>query len=93
VSSDLRRPEAIHKLAEKVIAAGSTLILADDTIPMAEHAASQGWISPETLPEIREEKKKDEAPPSPVEKALGVEEKVGEKAPTIVVNGRKAVDQ
>jgi phosphatidate phosphatase APP1 len=83
VSHDLKRPEAIRELAKKVVEAGSVLILADDTIPMAEHAASQGWISPAALPEIREEKAKDEAPPSPVEKLLGEEEK--EEGPTMVV--------
>jgi phosphatidate phosphatase APP1 len=83
VSRDLKRPEAIRLLAKKVAEAGSTLILADDTVPMAEHAAEQGWIAASALPDIREEKKADEAPPSPVEKLLGEEEKA--EAPTVVV--------
>jgi phosphatidate phosphatase APP1 len=83
VSHELKRPEAIRELAKKLAETGSTLILADDTIPMAEHAAAQGWIDPASLPEIREEKRADEAPPSPVEKLLGEEEKT--EAPTVVV--------
>jgi phosphatidate phosphatase APP1 len=83
VSHELKRPEAIRELAKKLAEASSTLILADDTIPMAEHAAAQGWIDPASLPEIREEKKADEAPPGPVEKLLGEQEKA--EAPTVVV--------
>jgi hypothetical protein len=83
VSHELKRPEAIRQLAKKVADTGSTLILADDTVPMAEHAAAQGWIDPASLAEIREEKRADEAPPSPVEKLLGEDEKA--EAPTVVV--------
>jgi phosphatidate phosphatase APP1 len=97
VSRDLERPAAIRLLAKKVTEAGSTLILADDTLPMAQHAAAQGWISPAALPEIEAEKQADEAPPSPVEKLLGEEEGQAE-APTIVVDtgnekaAKKAID-
>jgi hypothetical protein len=80
----LKRPEAIRELAKKVAGAGSTLILAEDTLPMAEHAARQGWISPQALADIRAEKEADEAPPTPVEKLLGVEEEPAQ-APTVVV--------
>ncbi|HJW91757.1 MAG TPA: phosphatase domain-containing protein, partial [Anaerolineales bacterium] len=71
VSRDLKRPEAIRALAKEVVAAGSRLILAEDTLPMAEHAAAQGWIDPQALPEIYEEKRKDEAATGPLERALG----------------------
>jgi phosphatidate phosphatase APP1 len=57
------RPEraaAIGRLAEAVKAAGSTLVLADDTLTVASHAAAHGWIRRETLPEIRGEKRADE---------------------------------
>jgi phosphatidate phosphatase APP1 len=87
VSRELKRPEAIRELAKEVLAAGSTLILADDTVPLAEHAAEQGWISAAALPEIREEKVKDEAPPSPVEKLLGEEEEK-EEGPTVTVEAK-----
>lgn len=84
VSHNLERPEAVRRLAKRVAETGSTLILADDTLPMAEHAASMGWIAPEALPGIREEKEADEAPPSPVEKLIGEAEKP--EAPTVVID-------
>ena len=52
-----RRPEriaAIRKLAEEVEKSGSTLILADDTLAAARHAAEKGWIDPASLAEIGE---------------------------------------
>lgn len=91
VSTDLDRPKAIQKLAEEVLKAGSTLILADDTLPMAKHAIEQGWINPSAFPEIKAEKRADEAPPTPVEKILGDESQ--KEAPTVKVEGEKPVDQ
>jgi phosphatidate phosphatase APP1 len=49
------RPErvgAIRRLAEEVEKAGSALILADDTLAAAWHAAEKGWIRPEALDEV-----------------------------------------
>lgn len=83
VSPGLERPDAIRALAEEVIAAGSTLILADNTLVAAQHAAAQGWIAPETLPSIEAEKEADEAPPSPLERLLGEEETA--EPPTVLV--------
>jgi len=71
VSTGLKRPQAIHKLAKQVAESGSSLILAKDTLPMAEHAAEHGWISQSDLPEIRAEIKADAAPPGPLESLLG----------------------
>ncbi len=82
VVHDLKRPEAVRKLAEKVIEAHSTLVLADDSLSIARHAASQGWISPQALHGIEFEKDKDTAPPTPVEKLLGDEQP---DAQTVVV--------
>lgn len=82
VSRDLARPQAIQALAEEVLDAGSTLILANDTLIMAEHAAAQGWIDPAALASIQLEKEQDEAPPTPLEAMLGDEE---EEAPTVIV--------
>jgi phosphatidate phosphatase APP1 len=82
----LRRSEAIQKLAEEVAAAGSTLILAENTLPMAEHAASQGWIAPEALREIQIRKEEDEAPPSPLEQLIG-EDLEEEEPPLVVIEG------
>ncbi|HEX2190120.1 MAG TPA: phosphatase domain-containing protein [Longimicrobiaceae bacterium] len=54
------RVTAVRALAEEVERAGSTLLLADDTVAAAEHAASRGWIPADALPEIREERAEDE---------------------------------
>jgi len=54
VSRGPERVEAIRKLAAEVEKAGSTLILADDTLAAARHAAEKGWIDPAALPEIGE---------------------------------------
>jgi phosphatidate phosphatase APP1 len=86
VSLERARSEGIGELAARVAAAGSTLILADDSLAMAEHAAAQGWISPAALADIRAEKEKDEQPPGPVEKLLGAEE----TPPAIIVEGKNA---
>jgi phosphatidate phosphatase APP1 len=75
VSRGLDRPEAVRTLAKKVIEIGSTLILADETVTLAEHALENGWISAETLSDILAEKAKDEAPPTALEKLLGEAEK------------------
>ncbi|HEY7480581.1 MAG TPA: phosphatase domain-containing protein, partial [Gemmatimonadales bacterium] len=54
------RSEAIRRLAGRVAASGSTLVLADDTLTIASHAAAHGWIRRDSLPEIRGEKRADE---------------------------------
>ena len=38
------RSAAIRRLTERVAAAGSTLVLADDTLTIASHASAHGWI-------------------------------------------------
>ncbi|HSJ54756.1 MAG TPA: phosphatase domain-containing protein [Anaerolineae bacterium] len=48
-------PAAIEELVEKVRQAGSTLILAKDSMVMARHAADQGWIPADSLPAIKAE--------------------------------------
>jgi phosphatidate phosphatase APP1 len=54
------RSAAIRRLTEGVVAAGSTLVLADDTLTIASHAAAHGWVPEAALPEIRGEKQADE---------------------------------
>jgi phosphatidate phosphatase APP1 len=43
------RTAAIQQLAADVQAAGSTLVLADDTLAAARHAAAHDWIAPTAL--------------------------------------------
>jgi phosphatidate phosphatase APP1 len=72
VSPDEGRVSAIRALAERVLAAGSTLVLAEDTVAAARHAAAQGWIAADRLPGIVAGKEADEPPA----KAAAVEETV-----------------
>lgn len=54
VSSETDRDTAVLRLAEQVKMAGSTLILTNNTLAMAEHAAAEGWIDTaviQTLPQ------------------------------------------
>ena len=62
---------------------GSTLVLADDTLSMAQHAVEQGWIRTEALSEIGAEKEEDEGPPGLVERLLGTEDEPGADSVTI----------
>jgi len=55
VSRDEDRLAAVRAVAARAIEAGSPMILAGNTTVMAEHAAEQGWISPDSLAEIRGE--------------------------------------
>lgn len=48
-------PAIIEELAQQVSAAGSTLVLAADSLVMARHAAGQGWIAGDSLPAIQAE--------------------------------------
>lgn len=74
---------AIRELVERVTRAGSTLVLADDTLAVARHAAAHGWIREETLGDIGEEKRADEGGGGK-EPAPGVENVPA--APTVVVD-------
>ena len=85
----LRDPEriaAVNALAEEVRAAGSTLILADDTLAAARHAVEQGWIPESALAGIGEEKRADEGTTGEKAPAPGVPTE-GDSTPTIVVEG------
>lgn len=55
VSADEKRDDDVLALAGEIGEAGSSLILAGDTMVMAQHAAERGWILPQALDEIAEE--------------------------------------
>jgi phosphatidate phosphatase APP1 len=80
VRPDPQRLHGIRVLAERVQAAGSALVLADDTLTAARHAAVHGWIRTEALGDVGEEKQADEIAKEP---APGVEQ---QSAPTVVVD-------
>lgn len=83
VRQDPEGSPAIRELAEQVSSAGSTLVLADDTLAAARHAAAHRWIRDETLSDIGEEKRADEGSGAK-EPAPGVEQTPA--APTLVVD-------
>jgi phosphatidate phosphatase APP1 len=60
VDTHPERSASVQALAKEVLAAGSTLVLADDTYAAAQHAVEQGLITQASLPSIKEEKKADE---------------------------------
>lgn len=60
VTANLARSTSVKKLAGEVLAAGSVLVLTENSLGAAKHAAENGWISSDTLPEIGEEKRADE---------------------------------
>ena len=91
VSRDPARIDRVKALAEEVVKAGSVLILAETTLPLAEHAAKAGWIHPDTLPEIEIEKQADAAPPTPIETLLGKAEK--SEGPTVEVAPGEGAEQ
>ena len=83
VSPHPERLTSIRALAERVSAAGSTLLLADDTLTAARHAAAHGWIDEAALGDIGTEKRADEGTSGAKVETPGVEAK---KAPTLVVD-------
>jgi phosphatidate phosphatase APP1 len=54
VASDPARVRAVGELAEEVRAAGSDLLLSDDTLAAARHAAEHGWVDEGTVRAIAE---------------------------------------
>jgi phosphatidate phosphatase APP1 len=83
VSPHPERSVAIRALAEQVTAHGSTLLLADDTLAAARHAAAHGWIDDAALAEIGAEKRADEGTSGAKVETPGVEPTA---APTVVVD-------
>jgi phosphatidate phosphatase APP1 len=83
VSQHPERSESIRVLAEQVREAGSTLLLADDTLTAARHAAAHGWIVEDSLGDIGSEKRADEGTSGAKVETPGVEPKT---APTVVVD-------
>jgi phosphatidate phosphatase APP1 len=56
VSRDATRIREIEELATAVTAAGSSLVLAAESVAMAEHAAKLGLIAPEAVSAVANEK-------------------------------------
>ena len=73
VTPQAERTGRIQALAREVADAGSTLVLTDDTLTAARHAALHGWISSDALGEIGGEKRDDEGATGAKADAPGVE--------------------
>ena len=84
------RSHAIQELAEEIVAAGSSLLLADDTLAAARHAAEHGLIDPATLGAIADEKKADEGVTGEKQDAPGARDAGDRPTPTVVVEPPKA---
>ncbi|EIZ83810.1 hypothetical protein WYO_3554 [Methylobacterium sp. GXF4] len=63
VSNDSARVEEIVRLAGAVARSGSSLVLAADSVAMAEHAAGIGLITPEAVARVADEHAGAEAAP------------------------------
>lgn len=66
VSPDPLRRVEIAALAEEVDAAGSALVLAEDTLAAARHAAAQGWIRPDAVDAVAIESRHEPGHPATV---------------------------
>jgi phosphatidate phosphatase APP1 len=60
VTRNAERSASVKKLADEILASRSILVLSEDTLGAARHAAGEGWISAESLPDIGDEKKADQ---------------------------------
>jgi phosphatidate phosphatase APP1 len=60
VSGNARRADEIEGLAREVAAAGASLLLAQDSSAMAEHAAERGLISRAALARVAAERRDQE---------------------------------
>lgn len=58
-----RRDREVHAIADAVQSSGVALVLAEDSITAAQHAANHGLISHAALPGIAREKQRDEQRP------------------------------
>ena len=84
-----RSPErvaAVNALAGQVRVARSTLVLADDTLAAARHAAEHGWITEESLASIGQDKQADEGVTDEKAPAPGTADG-DDETPTVVVEG------
>jgi phosphatidate phosphatase APP1 len=66
-----QRDEQIHDYIQTAAAAGTEMLLVKDTAAASLHATQKGFILPETLPDISQDRHQDQqAPDDPIEKLL-----------------------
>lgn len=64
VSPEPERQQAIQELAAEVVKAGSSLLLAADSLAMARHAVEHGFVAPAALAEVEGERAEQAAGPA-----------------------------
>lgn len=69
VTGEVRDTE-IQGIIKKMGEADTDMLLVPDTVAAAVHAAGHGWIDPESLPAIRQEKRTDQQEPTAVDKLI-----------------------
>ncbi|HWL39199.1 MAG TPA: phosphatase domain-containing protein [Gemmatimonadaceae bacterium] len=84
VTGTATRQSAVKELARQVLAAGSVLVLAEDTLGAARHAAEQGWIDANALPDVQKEKRADEGRDGTKAPAPDGGEPTSGSAPTVI---------
>jgi phosphatidate phosphatase APP1 len=89
VTPHAERLARIEALAREIAAAGSTLVLADDTLAVARHAAMHGWIASDALAEIGGEKRDDEGGTGAKADAPGIDT---QRTSTVVVDPEISAD-
>ena len=60
VTPQPERSAALQALAAEVVADGGSLVIADDTLAAARHAAAKGWITAESVARVAADKRADE---------------------------------
>ncbi len=65
--SATRRDSEVQSIIQQATLAGTEMLLVPDTAAAAAHALERGYIEPETIPAIRQEKIADEQQPSLIE--------------------------
>ncbi len=70
VGTGAAREAEVMSLAREVREEGVAMLLVKDTEAASVHALESGWLRAEKLPEVREEKAKDQTAPSVAEAAL-----------------------
>jgi phosphatidate phosphatase APP1 len=64
------RHQRLERIAGQIAGAGSEMLIVKDTVAAAVHASTRGYILPETLPLISEERSHDKVIPNPVERLI-----------------------
>jgi hypothetical protein len=91
VSQSPDRSKEIEELAERVIDSGSSLVLADNSQAIAEHAAEKGWIQESMIPHVASDRARDEQPEDEVDRVMKGEEETDRSEPS-KIEGERSED-